>query len=469
MLRLCWFIGFCFFTVLCHGSTLYDEQGGGDEVSSLQTDIELPSSDSGSGDEQLKAKKRKSRDAVVAGDSVLSGEITAEHIDDLIEKNAIERLIKIYDDLPMSAKRTMPVSREGFYSVDESLFWQSDVTANDQRIARLFFPHRYILDHYGRSFDRLNEAAQLCVLIAAKHGYQLSCEIIANIFPFQQNEKEIANRLRLRSTSLSVRDKINFILNVPFSMNNQENVTIFRTGEGREILQQFAESSGDVNSLVAFNAAYACLLLGEKVHALKLFLKAGKKGIKRGFIEAADLFVNGKMEDLHLLPEPLLKSGKVETLKELLALAGDDGQWYLADCYRYHWLAGPSERAYYDEYYAIVSNESRVASYHYEYALLHINWAERLKDSDVNKISFYKIALDSLSNTMTLGRLEALPDMEKVLIILDKIIKGNSSFSSLINLEEVRAEMVSFKEKYDRQLAMSTSFKQRMLNALLAK
>ncbi len=458
---------FCFFTVLCHGSTLYDGQGGGDEVSSFHTDIELPSSGSDSGDEQL--KKRKSRDAVVAGGSALGGEITAEHIDDLIEKNAIERLIKIYDDLHMSTKRVMPRSREGFDSVDDPLFWRSDVTANDQRIARLFFPHRYILDHYGRSFDRLNEAAQLCILIAAKHGYQLSREIIANIFPFQQNEKESANKLRLKSISLPLRDKINFILNVPFSMNNQENVTIFRTDEGREILQQFAELSGEVNSLVAFNAAYACLLLGEKVHALKLFLKAGKKGIKRGFIEAADLFVNGKMEALHLLPEPLVKSGKVETLKELLALAGDDGRWYLADCYRYHWLAGPSERAYYDEYYAIVSNESRVASYHYEYALLHINWAERLQDSDADKINFYKIALDSLSNTMTLGRLEVLPDMEGVLIILDRLIKNNSSFGALINLEEARAEIASFKEKYERQLVVSASFKQRMLNELLAK
>jgi hypothetical protein len=467
MLRLCWFMVFCFFTVLCHGTTLYDEQGGGDEVSSFHTDIELPSSGSDSGDEQL--KKRKSRDAVVAGGSALGGEITAEHIDDLIEKNAIERLIKIYDDLHMSTKRVMPRSREGFDSVDESLFWRSDITADDQRIARLFFPHRYILDHYGRSFDRLNEAAQLCVLIAARHGYQLSREIMANIFPFQKNEKEIANNLRLRSASLSVRDKINFILNVPFSMNNQENVIIFRTDEGREILQQFAESSEEVNSLVAFNAAYACLLLGNKTNALKLFLKAGEKGMRRGFIEAANLFVNGKMEDLHLLPEPLVKSEKIETLKELLTLAGDDGRWYLADCYRHRWLEGSSERAYYDEYYAIVSNESRVASYHYEYALLHINWAERLEDGDADKISFYKIALDSLSNTMTLGRLEALPDMERVLIALDKLIKKHPSFKDAINLEEARAETAAFKEQYDRQLAISASFKQRMLNALLAK
>ena len=171
-------------------------------------------------------------------------------------------------------------------------------------------------------------------------------------------------------------------------MNNEENLVIFRTDEGREILEQFAESSAEINSLVAFNAAYACLLLGKKNHALKLFLKAGEKGIRRGFIEAANLFVNGKMEVLHLLPETLVKPERIDTLKELLKMAGDDGRWYLADCYRNHWLKEPSERAYYDEYYAIISGGSQVASYHYEYALLHINWAERLEDSDKDKISF---------------------------------------------------------------------------------
>ncbi len=57
----------------------------------------------------------------------------------LIETNAIERLIEIYEGISMPVKRTMLVSRESFDSVDDPLFWRSDVTAEDLRIARLFF------------------------------------------------------------------------------------------------------------------------------------------------------------------------------------------------------------------------------------------------------------------------------------------------------------------------------------------
>ncbi len=70
---------------------------------------------------------------------------------------------------------------------------------------------------------------------------------------------------------------------------------------------------------------------------------------------------------------------------------------------------------------------------------------------------------------MILGRLEALPDMQRVLVIISELIKKHPSFESLINLEEIEAEMLSFKEKYDRQIKVSQPFKRRILNTLMAK
>ena len=74
-------MGICLFTVLCHSSAIYDEQQRDEKRHSLHTDVEVLSSDSGSGDEKLKGK-RKVRGSAMPGNSARGGGITGEQIDD---------------------------------------------------------------------------------------------------------------------------------------------------------------------------------------------------------------------------------------------------------------------------------------------------------------------------------------------------------------------------------------------------
>ncbi len=88
-----------------------------------------------------------------------------DSLSDCIFLNNTERLIELYyhfSTQPETCSADVVV-----YPFNQ--LWVVDVTLDDKKIAKLFFPYAYLLKHYGRSFAELNEAARLCILIAAAH------------------------------------------------------------------------------------------------------------------------------------------------------------------------------------------------------------------------------------------------------------------------------------------------------------
>ncbi len=163
----------------------------------------------------------------------------------------------------------------------------------DQNVALLFYPDRYVKQYYGRSFDGLNEAAKFCILIAARCGHQISCEMIASGFPFQERDRVQQQRLRFNGR-LSVVDRLEYILQTPFSLNYGANIVGFNSEEGAVYLSKILENIREYDPIVIMNAAYVKFSQGHFDDAYHLFMTAAEKGIVAGYIEATGIILRSK-------------------------------------------------------------------------------------------------------------------------------------------------------------------------------
>ncbi len=166
-------------------------------------------------------------------------------------------------------------------------------------------------------------------------SHQTSRMMIANAFPFEERDAHFVERL-YTPLPLSSQGKVQLILETPFALNNQSMVCQLDGEEAQSFLNHLVEDTASLASLVTFNAAYAFLLKGEWQKSFELFIIAGKKGMRNGYLEAAQIIIDGRKIYKDGISYNVGDNGcDFEAITGLLKAAGSDGKWFLANCYRY--------------------------------------------------------------------------------------------------------------------------------------
>ncbi len=336
-------------------------------------------------------------------DSIGNGEITNDRTS-CFELNDIERLIEM---------KTTGVS----------LIRMGDI--ND-----------YIRSHYVHSFEDLNEAARLGVMIAARNGDAQACCIVADVLNYDDKLPDVDAKLcRERNEKKTQKEKFDYNLTVPFSMNYDKNWRYIASREGREYIQRYFRErrfERENNPIILLNLGCALLNAGDSEHAFTCFYEAGKRGMPRGYIKAAQLVVDGKSVDYSCVDGLDAGASIGDKVRHIVKDAGEQGQWYLATCSRYGKLM--TESHYYDQYHLIVNKNKQNPQYLYEYGLLHVHMAKH--ETSVNsKKEAYGIALACFMNAMRVGQHGAYKDVKEVLHVLktlDSAFEGSDQYSEVI-------------------------------------
>ncbi len=392
-------------------------------------------------------KPRLSNDTATTEYSNLSGDVSPssyrstpdkqfdspiyDNLSDYIFLNNTEKLIELYYHLSTHPE----ACPAGIVEHPFNRLWTVDATSDDKKIARLFFPYTYLLKHYGRSFTELNETARLCVLIAAAHGHQPSRTMIANAFPFEERDAHFVERLHT-SFPESLQEKVQIILETPFALNNQ---SMERQLDGEEAQAYLHRLVGDTESLepfVIFNAAYTFLLQGNWQRAFDLFVIAGKKGMTNGYLEAAQIIVDGR--EVHIGEFDCNTGSNVrdfEAIDALLKDAGNDGKWFVADCYRYSRKIPQNRQRTYELYNDVLRRKPEDPSFFRKYAEFCEENAQLLTTD--KKLTALKTAVKYFIIAARHGDYSA---SEKALVVMNKI-RSDKTLASIIadDLEIERA------------------------------
>ncbi len=279
-----------------------------------------------------------------------------------------------------------------------------------------FYPDTYIRSHYVHSFDDLNEAARLGVIIAAKNGHPLARQIVADAFNFDESLFNVdATLCKERNERKTLDALFEYNLTVPFSMNYDKNWRYVASQEGKMYIQSYfgdRRFESERNPIILFNLGCALLNAGDSERAFTCFYEAGKKGMPRGYVKAAQLVVDESVVDCMGIEELDSSVSSDDKVRHILKDAGEQGQWYLATCSRYGKIK--TDRHYYNQYHSIIDGNRQSSPYFYEYGVLNSQMARHERDA-ADKIKAYNIALSCFMNAMRVGQHEAHKDAEKVL------------------------------------------------------
>jgi len=332
------------------------------------------------------------------------------HVQELVFRNDVNHILTLY----------------------ESLKGKSEVD-----IGSCFYPTDYIYAHYGRSFEVLNEAARLSLFLSARHGNAVAKDIIGDSFPIP----EVAEKMRAERVSLSPERELSRVLETPFSLNNLRNRPTIEAGvSDLEVLRP--ES---LTAISTINAGYAFLRLHKYAMAYSFFYQAGEKAIPQGYIEAAQTIIDERV------------SGDFSEIERILNMAGNEGLWHLATCYRYG-LKVERNPAEANEIYkkVVIENKPKNPFFYRQYAEFCAECALNNPEPEQQE-AVYKIAVDFLIKAAEHGDYSAYKAAAD-------LIKG---IRTPLYREETGSKVADYERRYKEFLKESKEIKDSLISSFL--
>ncbi len=332
-------------------------------------------------------------------------------------------------------------------------------------IARTFYPETYLQTHYRFSFDQLNESAKLCILIAARHNHLIARRIIAGSLSF--SEEDSARELKLRGESPAQTDEeiIAHHLETPFFNLTRINRQYLFSEKGKQYIHSLFESrKSQRNPFVLYNLGKLFVLTGDTRRAFDCYYCAGQNlGMPDGYVEAAQLILKNPSMDMSF-PDIDLTGTIEEKIERLAKMAGDEGLWYLADCYRYGQL--PREHAKkYMEHYVNISQKEEESFYCRQFTAMHRSIGDSNRDSSM-KANSYKNAINGLLSSLNMGDIFVIPMIEEIMNKLQQL--DPKAYKESLDFIEVIKHVNSQKQFYEEIRAKLQETNNKLTVALLA-
>jgi hypothetical protein len=310
---------------------------------------------------------------------------------------------------------------------------------NSLEIANAFYPEKYLQTHCRFSFDELNETAKLCILIAARYNHFIARRIIAGSLIFSEENRAIELRLRGESGEQTDEEIIHHHLETPFFNFIRIRTYLYSESGRRYINGLFEDRAHQENSFVLYNLGKLFTLTGEIERAFDCYYHAGQKGMPDGYIEAAQLILKNPRMGVPFSEIELVETMGVK-VKKLAEMAGDEGLWYLADCYRYGRL--PRAHAHmYMHYYVDIHQKEEESFYSRQFATMHRSIGDSTSDSSI-KIRSYENVVNGLLASLSMGDIFVVPALEESINKLQKLnlkaSKESSGFTEV--MEYVRSQ-----------------------------
>ena len=190
----------------------------------------------------------------------------------------------------------------------------------------LFYPFPFMVEQGQTSFQDLNQAMRLGVLIAAFHGNRQAQRIIVSSTEegtsLNRNIAEVCLLQKKVLGSFKEESVLSF-LKTPFVLNNRLILEQMKHVKVDELVRH-KKFSEEYSSVVDLNLGYLMLRRANYEEALSWFKKAGQKGLDRGYIEIGLVYLGKPSQEI-----------PIEEVFQTFNQAQAYGLWKIAECYRY--------------------------------------------------------------------------------------------------------------------------------------